>query len=320
MKKSNPTFIHLGLPKTATTCIQSHLFANHSQIHYFGKYVNSGFPPVIRAILASRHVRAMELGEGDIRAQSIQEQLAYAADRQRVPVLSKEGFGGGSPALKRRQARQFVRNLGPCKAFLVVREPVSFIKSYYSQMLKAFQKREPHRSPDWMRRMGSPPRYFDINEWLEKSWRASNTPRNLLAYHQTAKTYAQFLGRENLRIFVFEEFIRSPERFITDLSEYIGIDPHESVELIRGKRANDRITTGYIRRLQEIEHSEELSRQFQDASVRRLVLNPAELDGDKFRPELEKKWQDKIETFCRKQNRRLAKEWDLPLADYGYRI
>jgi len=322
METASPTFIHLGMPKTATTCIQSHLFAEHSQIHYFGKYVGGGFPPPIRPVLLSKHPRILELDSPDIRKASIQDQLAYAAEQKLIPVLSKEGLAGGGARNKHKQAKAFVRNFGDCKAILVVREPASFIKSYYNQMLKAFQKRKKQKRPDWMRRMGTPPRYVDINEWMSIAWPAINSPKNLLRYAETADVYASALGKENVKIFVFEEFVRNPEQFISNLCRHMEIDPKEGFDLINGKRANDRVTTGYINRLQEIENSEVLTKQFRSApsTERREMLNPKKLPGDKFKPELSEKWLKKINAIGDRQNRRLVNEWNLPLADCGYRL
>jgi len=321
-KPATTTFIHLGLPKTATTSIQANLFAEHSQIHYFGKYVGGGFPPTVRELILSKHVRLLERDPGDIHMADIPTQLAYAAEQNLVPVLSKEGFAAGRPRTKRKQAKQFVKNFGNCKAILMVREPVSFIKSYYVQMLKAFQKRRDYKRADWMKRLGTPPRYFDINEWMSIAWPAINSPKRLLRYAETAAVYARTLGEENVRIFIFEEFVRDSKQFITDLCNTIGIDPKEGFDLINKKHENERVTTDYVNRLQEVEQSKMLSEQFLAASPgkRRKMLQPSGQSGDKFRPELSDKWLKKINALGDRQNRRLAKDWNLPLADFGYRL
>jgi hypothetical protein len=322
MKTPVPTFIHLGLPKTATTCIQKHLFEHHSQIHYFGKFEPGGFPSVIHPVLLSIFHGVTKFESGDIHIASIKEQLAYSTKHKLTPVLSKEGLAGGTPRKTREQACLFKKAFGKCHAILFVREPTAFIKSYYAQMLQGFHKRKERARPDWMKSLGTPPHYFDINKWMASAWPSKNSPAHFLSYADTAETYAEVFGRENVTLFIFEEFVKNPEALITRLCRIMRIDEEEGFRLIDGKRANDRITTGYIRRLQEIEQSESLAEQFRQASakMRREMLDPAAQSGEKFKPELSAKWLKKINAVGDKQNRRLVKEWGLPLADYGYRL
>lgn len=320
MKNTPTTFIHLGLPKTATTCLQDHLFTNHSRIHYFGKFIGGGFPATVRPVLLAKHCKIRTLDPGDIREASIGEQLEHAAENNLIPVLSNEGLSGGWGWKKSAQAKLLKKTFGNCRIILFVREPSSFIKSYYTQILKGFNKRG--LSARWAKSLGEPPRYFDINEWLSRAWYSLNSPGQFLSYANTAKIYAKVFGRENVKIFIFEAFVQNPENFITSLCDHMGIDSKEGFDLINGKRSNERITTEYIRRLQEIEQSESLTQQFRNAlpKERREMLDPKNQSGDKFKPELPEKWLKKVNALADKQNRRLVKEWGLPLSDYGYRL
>lgn len=322
MTTPTSTYIHLGLPKTATTCFQSHLFANHSQIHYFGKFEPEGFPATVHPVLLSNFHGVMKFAPGDIRGESIQKQLAYATENTLTPVLSKEGFSGGAALKKAEQAKLLRKNFGDCKAILFVREPVSFIKSYYVQSLKGFQKRGKTRRSDWMRSLGKPPRYFDINEWMHVIWYSRTSPEQLLSYADTAEIYADVFGRENVKIFIFEEFVKNPKVLVTQLCDYMGIDADEGFRLIDGKRANDRMTTGYIDRLKAIESSRIQSFKFRMAKPgeRLKMLDPTDISGEKIDPELSDEWLAKIHAVGDEQNRRIVKTWGLPLTDFGYRV
>jgi hypothetical protein len=160
MKTGRTTFIHLGLPKTATTCFQNHLFAQHSGIHYFGKFSSEKFPAAVLPALVAKHLTPHPLEPGDIREKSIREQLDYAAENQLIPVLSGEGLAGGESARKQQQARLFKKCFGECKIILFVREPVSFCKSWYAEMLKSFHIRDEEERRGWMKCMKEPPPLF----------------------------------------------------------------------------------------------------------------------------------------------------------------
>jgi hypothetical protein len=317
-----PTFIHLGLPKTASTSIRFNLFAKHSQIHYLGKFIGGELPPAIRPIILERWtIQPKTFTPDDIHAKGIKEQLAYATKNNLTPVLSMESLAGGPRWKKKLQARRFKAFFGNCQVILFVREPNSFLKSFYVQMLRNFQERPSGQRPGWMNPLGNPPRCFDINEWMQVVWGRKNSPKNYITYAGTAKIYANVFGKENVKIFIFEEFIRNPEAFITKLCDTIGINPEEGFALVEGKRSNERLTTDYILRLQKIEQSELLTEQFLKASQneRRQMLGSENQPGEKINPQLSEKWLRKINAVGDKQNRYLVKEWGLPLADYGYR-
>jgi len=322
MKILTPTYIHIGLPKTATTTLQEHLFANHSQIHYFGKYVGKGFSPVVRPLLVAKFSQTTSWDSSDIRMADIPKQLAYAKNQNLTPLLSEEALGSIRPRRKKEQAKRFAEAFGDCQIILVIREPVSFIKSYYLQMLKSFQKLRKIQRPVWMKSLGEAPRYFDINQWMDAVWHCRNSPRQIISYATTAEVYARVFGKKNVKLLIFESFVRTPDHFITSLCDHIGIDSREGVDLITEKRSNEGMTTGYITRLQEIEQSAELTKQFLNLQPEKRwqMLNPDKQSGEKIRPELSDEWLKKINTISRKQNRKLAKKWNLPLADYGYRL
>ena len=135
----------------------------------------------------------------------------------------------------------------------------------------------------------------------------------------TASVYARIFGRENVKIYIFEAFCRQSEKTILTLCRDIGIDSAEALELMGQKRAHDRITTGYVQRIKEIQASSELTLIFRkmNPKQRRKMLQPSNT-GEKISPQLSPKWINTIENLGIKQNRRLVTDWNLQLEDYGY--
>lgn len=326
MKTGNDIYIHIGLAKTGTTTLQKHLFVNHSRIHYLGKFFRHGFvSDVWKIIKGKRMVSRMEMkfGKDDIHLQSLEDQLEYASRNNLKIVLSKEGLSGTNESNKKETAKAFFEYFGNCKIILFVREPESFIKSQYTQLLKAFQTRPPIVRPKWMSLLAEePPHYFDINQWLDVSWQSSASPKNSLSYADTADIYADVMGKENVKIFIYEEFVRNPKGLIDKLCDFMGIDAEEAFSLIDGRRENTRHTIGYIERLKEIENSPALSQEFRSSGMmkRDKMLAPDEGQGAKIIPILTEEWHEKIHALGKEQNRRMVTEWGLPLADYGYRF
>ena len=316
------TFIHLGLSKTATTTLQTQLFENHSQLHYFGKFTNGGVHKPVRSAFLAKKVRIIQSDKDHLLEKSIPEQLAYAKEHNLTPLLSQEGLSNGTPERKRKQALRLKETFGDCKAILVVREPVSFIQSCYTQQLMNFHTIPFGQSAKWTKKTGKPPRYFDINQWLEACWNPQNPPQKILSTADTADIYAEVFGKENVSVLIFEELVRHPNAFVERFCKTLNINTQEAQKLLKEKRANDRITVDIVERIQQMEKSPLQRIRFRCASRQKRwdILIPNRDCTEKFRPELSNHWKKTIWKFCREQNQRLAAGWNLPLADYGYRV
>lgn len=299
------------------------LFQNHSQIHYLGKFLGGELPPAIRpAILERWAIKEKALHSADSQDQNARAQLMHAKELSLTPVLSLESLAGGPFCKKRLQAQRFKKFFGPCEIILFIREPVSFLNSFYVQTLRNFNERQFSREKKWMKKIGKPPHYFDINQWMDLTWNHINSQRNYVSYADTARAYAKVFGRKNVHLFIFEEFVQNPQAVITRLCDTLGIDSAEGFRLIDGKRSNERLTTDYIDRIKELQQSETLSNKFRESppEIRRDMLTPQQIHGEKIRPELSDDWIKKVHLLTRKQNRQILKKWGLPLTEYGYQI
>ncbi len=325
-ENKSPVFIHLGLPKTATTLIRFNLFAKHSQIHYLGKFIGGGFPKAIcPAVLSnlSNSTQVKSFDKGSIYQASIKKQLAYAEKNDLKPVLAQESLAGGRLQRKSRQAELFRSHFGYCKAILFVREPTSFLKSFYVQMLRNHNLGSTDGALQRMINLrAAPPQYFDVNSWMSRAWHITRKPQSYIRYADTAKAYADIFGRENVQIFIFEQFIREPKVFIQGLCDFIGIDKNEAFDLIREKRSNVRLTTAFIENIKRFEQTPHLRKEFLKASQegRKKLLLPDSSQGEKINPVFSDKWLRKIDNLSRKQNQQLVKEWNLPIEKFGYKV
>ena len=323
--------LHVGMPKTATTCMQQHLFARHGQIEYLGKYPNSRssggkYPHAAVQVMTERLLRSGRPRATERCRREMAALIGAALAAGRVPLWSREGHTSGGRNLKRRQARFFRRAFGPSQVILFVRRPDKFMESMYFQSLKGFQK-SGRKRPSWTKYFGPLPRYFSLSQWLDVMWglRHRGAFTNLLCA-DTADAYAAEFGRENVRVFLFEQFAEDPPAVIRSLCRFMGIDPEEGVRLMEGKRANDRWTIEQIEKLKAIERSPAELRAFREGTrqVRQRMLGLDEGNrprgGPKARTEVPPEWRDRMREFVRDDHRRLAVDWGLPLARYGYSV
>ena len=90
-----------------------------------------------------------------------------------------------------------------------------------------------------------------------------------------------------------------------------GPAPDQAARLARSEEA-----------LRRLENCPEQASTFRSLNTeqRGSFLEAADGQGEKIDQQLTDTWLEKIHEVTREQNRRLVKEWDMPLADYRYLI
>ncbi len=324
-----PTLIHLGMPKTATTFLQNELFADHSAITHLGK--RQGNPhyqsPVIdHLVWCLRHPSHRLRGPIINEARQEIRQLREPSKRM---VLSDEAFTYGGRENKLDQAEAIRNVFGDCQILLTIREPISFIETFYLQELRGYHY---HRQVygRLVKHFGEPPRCFGIDEWLSHSWSYKHRGAfdHLMTY-ETASVYAEVFGDENIIIKPYEALAQDTPGFVRRLSQDLGIDPDESLRICHNRPAtkNERWLQAHVDRLKEFNRSLMLRwqyRYFKSTSQLRQFIGAAGpnaiKDSPRARVEIPEPWRQRVIEIGSEQNSRLAARWQLPLAEFGYAV
>jgi len=313
--------IHVGLPKTATTMLRTHLFPHHPQIEYLGKF--SGQRYVFRD--AAVRTIIMNLARGRVFNPDLErcrrlflDSVAPALQTGRMPLLSSEDLSAGGPRRRRARARNLRAVFGDCRVILTLRHPARFVESMYLYKLK-----EAHFGA--RRRLGNAPRYFEIDEWLSNEWRRPEKGALAhLEYAQTIEILGSVFGEKSVGVFLFEQLVEDADKFVESLCRFIGVDPEKGVRLAAGKRENNRLTTAQIDRIKTTEKSLLRSTlfRFSPRTLRQRILGPRVTKGGPAAPaarvRIPAHWQERFVELTRAGNRRLMERWNLPLDRYGY--
>ncbi len=312
--------LHLGLPKTASTLLQKHLFACHPDLDYLGK---------LRANWVSSEVgnfaRCVRKGRGLDESLALHMREAYvqpAISRGRLPVLSNEGLGVGSPQLHEKRAEFLKRVWSPCSVFFFIRHPLKLVESLYFHRLRQYALRGMGTGSPHIRYCLEDQLYFEVNEWLEANLGVAVRAGvfKLLEYAQAIRIYCRVLGRENVGVFLFEERTRDMEATIQQVCNYLGIGTDTGLDLAREGPVNARWTEQQVLRLKQISSSRWRSVIFRTLSTERRdrMLKgkgsspPARLDWSGSG------WAERIEKQTAEGNRWLAQTFGLPLAKFKY--
>ena len=225
--------VHVGYPKTATTTLQQHLFSRHPEIEYLGKFIPGfGFktPELGLAMnelishddtryAGTKHLRRLL---DPLRRQGQDPTLLISSESMIHPWATDRGV----------VARRVYEAFSPCRVLVTIREQQDIIKSFYGRhgrfgqylFLEKYES-EKLRSPisfkDW---------FFYCMRTVDKNFLGT------IRYYETIRYYVELFGRDNVGIFLFEEFRSQKSVFLAKLCQFLGVqDVVKAEELVVGK-------------------------------------------------------------------------------------
>jgi hypothetical protein len=324
--------IHVGYPKTATTTLQMHLFPAHPDVDYLGKT----YPPLpTRDEALSRMLdRLMTVDdtryEGVDGLKAIIERYRRGCERKTL-LMSNEGFLHLTCCDLGVVAQRIKSAFFPCKIAITIREQLDIIGSFYADYGR-FGRFLFLGAKPYSQQLRFP---LTLEEWLTYATRHYGAYNknflSLLHYRDVIRHYCKLFGRENVGVFLFEEFVQDPASFVGKLAAFMGIEAGEALKLVQGRHENKRPSERdlyYDRAIARVVPSGARGAaamrftKFLEKSLRKRVSEMIRAFGQKSetsnRLEIPEAWSKELRDTYRDGNRGLATEFSLPLAQYGY--
>ena len=310
--------LHIGLPKAASTMLQRHLFAKHTEIDFLGK---SG-PARYRTLTIKEIIKNLARPQSDRTLdewkQSVEEVSRPGSIAGRLTVASSESLCAGGYKHQEQLARNIEHVFGASRIIFIARHPVRLLESQYFQKLRQNNEGFAHNR-------GMLTGYFSIDDWLSQEWSHEFKGRfRLLLSHQILEAHVAAVGKANVGVFLFEQLQQDPEDFIAGICDFMGIDPVEGVRLAAAKHAHQRMAASSVERLKAVYRSPWHRFRFRRSSSkeRRKMLGIGRFEvlskGEKASVDLPTVWNDRIEDFAREGCQYLKREWGRPLDELGY--
>ncbi|MFN5466773.1 MAG: sulfotransferase [Pirellulaceae bacterium] len=308
--------LHIGLPKTGTTTLQTLLFANHSGIGYLGR--KRGFPGELdcRSKETYELLRPL-LWEVDkpfdpsgIRRKI--DALSQEFDRSKVLVGSWEGLSNALLTEHREILRRLVETFGGCRLLICLRNPVRLMPSIYLQSLRG-------RSQVNNRQLLGSHWYLDIDQWMT-NWRERGGFSRILSYAERIRISVEVLGSENVQVQLFEDLCEEQDHFIRSICKFLEVDESEGLHHVQGGHLHRRMPVGHIEFLKRVALSYIyrgwLNRKKQKRQ--RQILDEHGGDEVPARVELPPHWISVVADATREGNRWLRDHYQLDLEKYEY--
>ncbi|BFM20140.1 hypothetical protein [Gilvimarinus japonicus] len=314
-----PVFLHMGLPKTATTTLQETLFGQHPGICYLGK--RNGW-------MAKKHCASEEVYRAlrpilwrcwaptnVVQAHSVLQAYSQAQGPEKPILGSWEALLIKPPVEFQYILREAQNVLGDVHVIATLRNPLKRLPSAYLHALRDCARHGKHHTIPKNRA------FIPLDKWLAGPswWRLTNDTR--FDFGKNLRFAVEFLGRDKVGIFLLEDMIEDREAFFASILDFMGVD-NAGVELFEDRHLNPALTAAELEFLQTIEASEDERKRWFELSNRERRLSLKDVakkgDGDKCKIVLSDAQRALIEARSRELNRWLVDTFDLDLARHGY--
>jgi len=313
--------VHVGLPKTGTTWLQEHLFAN-TERGFWGPARHEPDPKQqTKAFgrLLYQDAQKRLMAEDDFDPEAVRNILASIVVPEGLfPVISNERLSGHaySNAFDRSMLAQRIKGVFPnAFLFLAIREQRSMILSSYLQYLKY---------GGWHSLEGflAPP----------SDGRQPALQLGLWNYERLVRFYHSLFGRDRVLVLPYELFVQDPHHYVATICAFVGIPTPEDLPYnIKANPRRSHIASYYLRWLTCINRSSSANGYFPqlfgrragkliDRSIKTAVTAVMPSVWEKA---LGKRLESQIELFVgdryAESNRRLGSLIDMDMGAYGYR-
>ncbi len=314
-----PVFLHMGLPKTATTTLQNTLFSQHPGICYLGK--RSGWEPEKGCASAEidRALRPIFWHRGEPIDPVLVRSVLQAHSRERgpeKPILgSWEALLVGRPAAFQAMLREAKNIFGDVRLVVTLRNPLKRLPSAYLHALKSCTKTGKHHTIPKGRV------FLPFDEWLAGSRRGLTTHNYRFDFDENLRFAVKLLGKDKVGVFLMEDMIENRQTFFADILNFMGVDD-AGVELIEDKHLNPALTTAQLNFLKTIDASKEKRKQWLALGrrERRLRMNEIAKTGnsEKYTIVLTDAQRELVEARSGDLNRWLVETFGLDLERHNY--
>lgn len=326
MLPSEQFVLHVGLSKTGTTTLQQFIFPKHPEILYLGKDRTLQTPMECTNELAFEilnpllwnHQSALDLAH---LTRSKEEFKQTQKTKDGLWLASWEELGSRPQRLNLESIRRIKKGFGTCRLLVFLRNPLQRIPSEYLQSLRYNYLTLGKRSRGL--RSLLQPLYLDLEHWLSKEQSSGQLPIWLGA-SDLIRSSVEIVSKENVGVFLFEEFRKNPQQSIRSVCGFLGVDPQHAVDMLDNEEThlNARMTQGQVEFLQSLQKSpwKRLESYWKNHRARRLLYRQHGEDLKPAKPQLSELWKGRISESTREGHRWLMDTFGLDLEGNGYPV
>lgn len=315
-----PVFLHMGLPKTATTTLRNTLFSQHPGICYLldktsGQAAErSCATPEIYEALRPIFWRRAEPTDTNL-VRSVLRDYSEAKGAEKPILGAWETLLIKPPEVFRALLREARYTMGDLHVMVTLRNPLKRLPSAYLHALSACAQNGKHHSIP----QGS--LFITFDDWLAGSHRWATQHEYRFDFEKNLRFAVDLLGRDKVGVFLMEDMVADRQAFFANIERFMGIG-NVNAEMIADKHLNKGLTVAEFEFLQAIDASKVQRKQWLALSPqeRRMNLKAIAQEGnvERCRVVLSDSQRELIESRSRDLNRWLVDTYGLELERHGY--
>lgn len=210
-----PNFLIVGAAKSGTTSLHYYLQQHPDiylpapkELHYF----------------AREHMLRLTGGPGDrhVLSHVCQTKEEYESFYAKVTQQSAVGEISPSYLYSSEVSHQIKKELHDPKIIILLRNPIEKAFSQYMHLVR-----------DNREMLGFYDGLMAERERIERGWAAIWRYAESSLYLSRVQTYLDVFGERNVRIFLYDDLVQSPERLVRELLEFIGVDPQRPIDFAK---------------------------------------------------------------------------------------
>lgn len=316
---TNPV-IHIGLHKTATTSLQHILFGKHSDLEAIGLPNSRHDPQLLQfrnclfGATDSEFDTQLEVFSSVIQQKAGGRTIVFSEENLstgelRSPPLSNPPYGNvtypyfadGITVSRAQLADRLAKLFPNATVLVVIREQLSYLKSYFLQMQKTGRLVE------------------DFDSWLCDQFELPKAPEfiDMLDYQKLISIWRDAFPQGRIKVVCYETLLREPDTFYRDIATVLGLRPEDVSAAMTTEVKNTRVSNFeiFLRPIvAKIPGAWSILRLPLIRTVARMVRSRLPKQSATIDSDIQKRL---IEMFAL-QNSIVATECDLPLLKLGY--
>lgn len=301
----SPSIIHIGANKTASTTLQRAVFSQCKDINYLGEDCLNyqELQPILDSL-----VNEDDLYYNKRETERVFNKCLVEGEGKTFIYSNEDIMTSMIPSQCAVRLKELVPN---AKIMVVLRNQLTAIPSWYLNH-GAFLRNVPQSY--WKR-------FVSFDDWMNYcSMFFNKSPLVGFQYNELISLYEKHFGKNNIEIFLFEDFVKDRKNFILKLSWLTGI----SYETINSLLRNSHERRGITRRkflAHQLKHKFCFSKIDSRFRLPQFIQNRFEQylsGGEKIVYQMDPKWVNKIYDMYAEGNNRLNLRYGLTLDQYQY--
>ena len=220
--------LHVGMPKTGTTFMQSIVFKKHPDILSLFDFHSPDLPGHSQV----RSINSGEIDDAGINILSSSFKSIVDKNKDAISILSWEDLSQKKFVHMNLKAEFLYAAFPNARINISIRNPITFVKSWYTQWSRTFRGAFPKND------------FLSIDQWLDLGLAKRGMPA--LYQQESIDAYASRFGTDSVNVLTYEDMVRDTHMFMKEFLDGYKYDEPKLEKLCSNSRVHESLSNDVI--------------------------------------------------------------------------